>query len=99
MVSEEAVLLAPPRFLALPRARTKVKILQSNPRRALLTFTSPVFQHRFAFELPGVAHRSSDNYFELFPGEAKIIQVDFPRPQTAGRLQRALRYRSLVDTY
>jgi beta-mannosidase len=99
VVSEEAVLLAPPRFLALPPARTKVKILQSNPRSAQLTFTSPVFQHRFAFDLPGLAHRSSDNYFELFPGEAKTIQVDFSRPQTTGRLQRALRYRSLVDTY
>ena len=98
-VSEETVFLTPPRFLALPKARTTVGIRMTMPTRAVLTFASPVFQHRFAFDLPGLAHRSSDNYFELYPREKKTVTVEFTRPQTPARLRRVLTYRSLVDTY
>ena len=66
---------------------------------ALLTFTSPVFQHRFAFDLPGVAHRSSDNYFELYPRESKTVEVELALPRTPAQLKRALVFHSLVDTY
>jgi beta-mannosidase len=98
-VSEDTVFLAPPRFLALPKAKTTVSIKLQSSKRALITFTSPVFQHRFAFDLPGVAHRSSDNYFELYPQESKTVEVELARPQTATQLKRALIFRSLVDTY
>ena len=67
--------------------------------RARLTFRSPVFQHRFAFDLAGIPHRSSDNYFELYPGEKKTVEVELTRPQTAAQLRRALVFRSLVDTF
>jgi beta-mannosidase len=96
-VSEDSVLLAPPRFLALPRPRTKVAIECTDPHGAQLTFLSPVFQHRLAFDLTGIAHRASDNYFELFAGEPRTVRVDLARPQTAARLRRALRYHSLAD--
>ena len=98
-VSEETVFLAPPRFLALPKARTTVAIRLQSSSQATLTFVSPVFQHRFAFDLPGLAHRASDNFFELYPREKKTVVVDLERPQTAARLRRALTWRSLVDTY
>ena len=134
-VSEDTVFLAPPRFLALPKAKTAVAIRMISPKpdssacrsllagdpppefackqaptsitketrgsstRALLTFTSPVFQHRFAFDLPGVAHRSSDNYFELYPLVKRTVEVKLARPHTAAQLKRALVFRSLVATY
>ena len=71
----------------------------NSPTRATLTFVSPVFQHRFAFDLPGLAHRSSDNYFELYPGEKKTVEVELARPRAGAQLKRALVFRSLVDTY
>ena len=98
-VSEETVFLTSPRFLALPKARTAVTIRMTSPTKAKLTFVSPVFQHRFAFDLPGLTHRSSDNYFELYPREKKPVEVEFARPQTLARVRRALTWRSLVDTY
>ncbi|HEY0946559.1 MAG TPA: glycoside hydrolase family 2 protein [Opitutaceae bacterium] len=98
-VSEDTVFLAPPRFVALPRGRTKVDVKMLSPRQAVVAFTSTVFQHRFAFDLPGVGHRSSDNYFELYPGETKTVTIDFVRPLTAARLRPLLTCRSLVDTY
>jgi beta-mannosidase len=98
-VSEETAFLAPPRFLDLPPARTSVAIRLASPRRATLTFTSPVFQHRFAFDLGEIAHHDSDNFFGLFPRESKAVEVEFARPQTAAQIRRALTWRSLVDTY
>jgi beta-mannosidase len=98
-VGEETVFLTSPRFLALPKARTSIAIRKTSPTKATLTFVSPVFQHRFAFDLPGLVHRGSDNYFELYPREKKTVEVEFARQQTAARLRRALTGRSLVDTY
>ncbi|MBI2516292.1 MAG: glycoside hydrolase family 2 protein [Opitutae bacterium] len=98
-VSEESVFLTAPRFVALPRAQTRVRVAMTGSDKVILTFTSDAFQHRFAFELPGIAHRVSDNYFDLYPGEPKAVRVRFDRPPSAARLRRVLRYRSLVDTY
>jgi beta-mannosidase len=98
-VSEETVFLTSPRFLALPKARTAIAICMTSPTKATLTFVSPVFQHRFAFDMPKLVYRSSDNYFELYPREKKAVEVEFARPQTPARLRRALVHRSLVDTY
>ena len=98
-VSEDTVFFASPRFLELPPARTKTSIRLETPTRARVTFRSAVFQHRFAFEFAGIPHRADDNYFELYPDEPKTVLVEFERPQTLARLSRALRHRSLVDTY
>ncbi len=98
-VSEDTVFLTAPRFMDLPRAATQVRTELLHPRQAQVSFLSPVFQHRFAFELPGLAHKASDNYFELYPREAKTVTLDFARPITLARLREALQWRSLVDTY
>ena len=99
-VSEDTVFLAPPRFLDLPKPKktaTTIKLL--TPTKALVSFTSPVFQHRFAFDLPGITHTASDNYLELYPREKKEVVVEFTKPVTKARLAAALRFRSLADTY
>jgi beta-mannosidase len=98
-VSEETVFFSPPRFLQLPQAKTKVVVKFSSPTVATIAFTSAVFQHRFVFELPGLEHRSSDNFFELFPGETKTVEVTFKKPQTLRRIKSVMTHRSLVDTY
>jgi beta-mannosidase len=98
-VSEDSVFLTMPRFIHLPKPATTVAVELVTPQRLRLTFTSPVFQHRFAFELPGLAHRSSDNYFELFPAEPKTVELNLARPHTAAQIKRALRFHSLADTY
>ncbi|MES1167927.1 MAG: glycoside hydrolase family 2 protein, partial [Oleiharenicola lentus] len=74
-VSEETVFLSPPRFLNLQRPRTKVAVRQVSDVEFDLTFSTSAFQHRFAFDLPGLDHRSSDNYFELYPDQPRKIRV------------------------
>ncbi len=98
-VSEDTVFLASPRFLALPKAKTKVTLRALSPTQTLLTFQSSAFQHRFAFDLPGLAHHATDNWFDLYPGEKKEVLVELDRPATKAQLQKKLRYRSLVDSY
>jgi beta-mannosidase len=98
-VSEDSAFFAPPRFVTWPKARTKVAVALAAPNRARFTFTSDAFQHRFAFDLPGVSHQADDNYFELFPGEAKTVEVELTRPATVAQLRAALTYHSLADTH
>ena len=98
-VSEDTVFLAAPRFLALPKAKTKVTLRLLSPTQALCTFQSSAFQHRFAFELPGLAHHATDNWFDLYPHEKKEVLVELAHPATKAQLQKKLRYRSLVDSY
>jgi beta-mannosidase len=99
-VSEDTAFLTPPRFLALPKAKkTSVAIKLTSPKTALLTFKSPVFQHRFAFDFAELDYHAQDNFFELFPGEARTIAVTFTKPVTLVRLKKTLAHRSLADTY
>ena len=99
VASEDTVLLSPPRFLALPKARTSARFELLSARRARLVFTSDVFQYRLAFDLAGMDYSASDNFFDLYPREPKSVILEFARPIAPRRLTAALSYRSLVDTY
>jgi len=98
-VSEDTVMLTTPRFMDLPKPRTRISIRMRSPGRASVAFTSPAFQHRFAFDFPRLAFACSDNYFELYPGETRTVEVRFARPVAAARLRRLIVHRSLADTY
>jgi beta-mannosidase len=98
-VSENTVFLAPPRFLALPKPKTSATLRPLGPTRFRITFRSPVFQHRFAFDLGALAHASSDNYFDLFPHEPKTVEVTLSRPATPALVRKNLSHRSLADSY
>ena len=98
-VSEETVFLTPPRFLALPKGKVSANVRQLTSTQALITFRSEVFQHRFAFDLPGLEHQSSDNYFELYPREQKDVIVELLEPVTKSALAKRLHFQSLADTY
>jgi len=98
-VSSETVLFTLPRFIALPRARPRVKWVRRGRRRAAVTLTSPVFQHRCELDLAGLAFSASDNYFDLYPGEPRTVELELAAPASLAALRRAFRHRSLADTY
>lgn len=98
-VGEESVFLAPPRYVELPKARTRVRVTRHSPHAARLTFTSDAFQHRFAFDLPGMPYHASDNYFDLYPNEPRSVLIQFGLPPALAQIRRRLTFRSLVDTY
>jgi beta-mannosidase len=98
-VSEDTVLLTLPRFMDLPRPRTRAVVKMRGKRSAVVEFTSRVFQHRFAFEFHGHAFSCSDNFFDLQPGEPKRVSLTFANPVTKAALRKSLAHLSLADTY
>jgi beta-mannosidase len=96
-VSEDTVFLTEPRFMTLPRPATRVTVSRLGLTEVRLTFRSPVFQHRFCFELPGLIRSTEDNFIELYPGEARGVRVDLVRPATLPQIRASLRWRSLAD--
>ncbi|HEY4989283.1 MAG TPA: glycoside hydrolase family 2 protein, partial [Opitutaceae bacterium] len=98
-VSQDTVFLTLPRFMILPSPRTKVGIRMITPLRASVSFASPVFQHMLEFDFSGCRFSCSDNFFDLYPGEEKTIEVGFDEPVTAGELRRSATHRSLADSY
>lgn len=98
-VSQQAVFLAPPRFLDLPRARARVDLRKISATEVLLTVESPVIQHAFWFEFGARAFVADDNAFDLFPNERKAVRVTFDHPVTLKALRAELRHTSLAHSY
>ncbi len=99
LASEQTVFLSPPRFLDLPKARTKTALRLLTPTQALITVESPVFQHAFTFEFGDAFFTATDNGFDLYPNEKKEVLITLAEPTTKARLAAALTHRSLADTY
>jgi beta-mannosidase len=98
-VSEDTVFLAPPRFLNLPRGRTAYAIKRLSPTEIRLTCQSSVFQHRVTVDFPGREFSIADNFFDLYPGETKMLSITFAQPISRREISSKLRLCSLVDTY
>lgn len=98
-VSEQAVFLTPPRFLALPPARAQVKLSRLKTGVFELTATADHFLHAFTFEFGDLPFRADDNGFDLFPGASRTIRVTLPADTALADARAALTHRSLVDSY
>ncbi len=97
-VSEQTVFFTAPRFLNLRRASIASKVHSQSDGSAEIEFSSPVFQHRVEFDIPGMAYRASDNFFDLFPNVPHRVVVRAEK-LTEAELAGRLTARSLVDSY
>jgi beta-mannosidase len=95
VLSRQTVLLTAPRYLALGDAPVTSTIRKLGSDRFGLTFRSDVFHHAVAFHFPGTKYRAEDNYFDLYPGEPREIEVRFSNATTLSALKRDLRILSL----
>jgi beta-mannosidase len=98
-LSEDTVLFTLPRFVDFPRPRTKIVVRGGKVGHATVSFTSPVLQHMFEFDFPGRRFAASDNFFELYPDETKVVEVEFGGDATTRDLRRSLTHRSLANSY
>jgi beta-mannosidase len=96
-VSEQTVFFSPPRFLELPRGRTRMTARVLSPTLIELKLRSPVFLHAVEIDFPGLSHQVSDNYFDLYPGVVKTVQMTVTKRIASRTLLARLRTRSLVD--
>jgi beta-mannosidase len=99
LVSQQAVFLAPPRFVELPRARAAVNLRRVSPTIWDLTARSGSFLHAFTFEFGEAVFTATDNGFDLFPGEPRTVRVTFAKPLTAAQARASLVHRSLADSH
>ncbi|MDX2185408.1 MAG: glycoside hydrolase family 2 protein [Opitutaceae bacterium] len=99
VLSEATAFLSPMRFIDLPRAKPTVRVTRINTHTYLLRFTSDAYVHRLSFDCGPHEFQSSDNWFDLFPGEARDVTVRFDQTLRAAHVRKLLSLTSLVDTY
>ena len=102
-LSEDTVFLTAPRNLNLPRAPIEGTVVAGGGAGEFdVTFRSAVFQHRVNFRFEGIVHREEDNFFDLYPGQARTVRVRLAGGAgdgSAADLQGRLRTLSLADSY
>ncbi|XHR28942.1 MAG: glycoside hydrolase family 2 protein [Chthoniobacteraceae bacterium] len=96
-VSEDTVFLTAPRRVNFPRAPISTCLEPVAEGEWELTLVSDVLQYQCEIILPGV--QTDDNFFDLYPGEPRHIRLRAAGPVGQRRIEKALRVRSLVDTY
>ncbi len=98
-VSEDTVLLTLPRFLALTPANTYVSLDDGAEGEVMVTLRSDAFQHRVWLDLPGIDFIASDNCFDLYPEEARVIRLHGAKSLTKRVVEKNLKMMSVADTY
>ena len=63
-----------------------------------LGFHSRGFQHAVQIDLPGLAHKFEDNFFDLYPGEMRKVRLHTEKAAMLAEIKRTLKLRSLADT-
>ena len=88
--------LALPKELALPRPRL-AKTTETTPQGVTLTLTTDCLAKDVFIEIPTQGADFSDNFFDLLPGEHKVVTITSPNitPDDIARI----RIRTLTDTY
>lgn len=98
VLSQQTVFFTAPRFLDLRRAPVQHKVVSQQESAVEIEFSSPVFQHRVAFDIEGADYRASDNFFDLYPNVPHRVVVRVA-PGSDGEIFNRLSTRSLVDSY
>jgi len=99
VLSRQTVFLTAPRNLALESAPIKSSLRRITAQRYELTLQSSAFQHAVAFHFPKMAYRAEDNYFDLFPGDIRSVQLDFAKNTSLSTLKKTLEIISLKASY
>lgn len=98
VLSEDTVLFTAPRNLLLQRKAIEVKWDTNDRAKPILTLRSDAYHHRVCLELAGQAARWSDNFFDLFPGQVRCVELLSDNGSAHDAADRLSVY-SLVDSY
>ncbi len=92
-------LFTSPRFLSLLRETIEAECETIDSITVAVHLHSPVFQACVQLDFPGLPHRCSDNYIDLYPGRDRTIEVHFDQPVLASEARKLLTTYSLIDSY
>jgi beta-mannosidase len=98
LLSENTALLTAPRFLELKRAQPALKIKKAGVRSFEVGLSSKAFLYQVDLSLGGTPHRSSDNFFDLYPGRPRKVEISLEKPLGLAAFRRRLRAISLADS-
>jgi hypothetical protein len=91
-VSEDTVFLTAPRFIAFPRVPISITVERTTQREFQLGFHSRGFHHAVQIDLPGIAHKFEDNFFDLYPGEMRKVRARTEKAAMLVRLSARSRF-------
>ena len=91
-VSSNKYYFEKPKFLNLPKVKIGIKQISENE----IELTTGKLARSIWLLLPGTINAFSDNYFDLLPGEKRIVQV---KSNDLKKLVRQIQVKSLSDAY
>ena len=89
VVSRQTTFLTAPRYLDLEQGKIETQLKKLGTSRFELTLSSKVFQHAVAFHFRKTAYRAEDNFFDLFPGSKRRIEIRTQKDLSAGGISRS----------
>jgi beta-mannosidase len=98
-VSHQTVFFTAPRYLSFKPGKIVAQLKKLGPTRFALTLSSKVYQHAAAFHFRGVAYRAEDNFFDLFPGSSRQVEIRTRKDLSVAELKKRLETTSLVFSY
>ncbi len=97
--SEDTVFLTAPRLIEFPRSPISFTIECLGQHEFQLGLHSRSFHHAVQIDLPAIAHRFEDNFFDLYPADWRKVRLRTAMAAIITDIERNLQIRSLVDTY
>lgn len=99
LLSQNTVFFSAPRYLEFQREKLTPAIVNTGSSTYKLRFESEHFHHQVMFNLPNVAFRAADNFFDLFPGVPHEFELMVPENFSVAELKKRFDVMSYVDSY
>jgi beta-mannosidase len=99
IVSRQTTFFTAPRYLDLENGKIVTEIKKVGEARYELTLSSSVYQHAVSFHFRKTAYRADDNFFDLFPGARRRIEILTQQDLPVADLKKRLETESLVTSY
>ena len=99
VLSETTVFFTAPRCMDLPAEKPAPRITRIGTGRFRLVFRARTFQHMVSVDVSGAGFRMSDNWFDLYPGMQRRVELVLDRDCTVAQLRRRLSLTSLAQSY
>lgn len=95
--SEDTVFLTAPRHMDLPKSPIAARVKKISDTEFEIEFRSKTFHHQVQFNLEKIAHRADNNFFDLYPNEARKVRVRTVKSAKPAAIRKKLTLFSLAD--
>ncbi len=98
--SENTTFLTAPKRIEFPQVAIKLTVKKSSKGSYAITASADRIAYQVYLNLDeAIPHRLSDNFFDLFPGETKMLTLRTEQDLPVSEIRKLLSARSYVDAY